>query len=229
MVDLHIYSEKSNYFHSKVWLICLPARTSACIFKDTLWNHTQVFFKFRDSILEICLHLINLNCTLDFLHSMMLSSGAGTSNEIPLQESWFVLPAILITLPIFIYWNQLLWSDNLIFKFYNPQGGIYFITEFDWLWCFLCGTIIQWPKHTQTEYANCFQFHRDIRWRYPRNDLYIISCIARTTDCDNRWRLKWAHNAIWFWTAVSNCSPMPDRLEPSAQFFKFPSNDGNGK
>ena len=82
--------------------------TSACIFKDTLRNHTQVFLKFRDSVLEICLHLINLNCTLDFLHSMMLSSGAGTSNDIPLQESGFALPAILITLPIFIYWNQLL-------------------------------------------------------------------------------------------------------------------------
>ena len=82
--------------------------TSACIFKDTLRNHTQVFLKFRDSILGVCSHLINLNCTLHFLHSMMLSSGAGTSNEIRLQESEFALPAILIILPIFIYWNQLL-------------------------------------------------------------------------------------------------------------------------
>ena len=60
--------------------------TSACIFKDTLKNHTQVFFKFRDSIIEICLRLIKLNCTLHFLPSLILSSGAGTSNEIPLQE-----------------------------------------------------------------------------------------------------------------------------------------------
>ena len=73
--------------------------TSACIFKDTLRNHTQVFFKFRDSIIEVCLHLINFNCTLDFQLSLMQSSGAGTLNEIPLQESALALPAILISLP----------------------------------------------------------------------------------------------------------------------------------
>ena len=73
--------------------------TSACIFKDTLRNHTQVFLKFRDSIIEICSHLINFNCTLDFLLSLMQSNDAGTSNEIPLQESAPALPAILITLP----------------------------------------------------------------------------------------------------------------------------------
>ena len=73
--------------------------TSACIFKDTLRNHTQVFLKLGDSIIEICLHFINFNCTLDFLLSLMQSSGAGTSNEIPLQEGALALPAILITLP----------------------------------------------------------------------------------------------------------------------------------
>ena len=78
--------------------------TSACIFKDTLRNHTQVFLKFRDSINEIFVHLINFNCTLDFLLSLMQSSSAGTSNEIPLQESALALPAILITLP-FSFFN----------------------------------------------------------------------------------------------------------------------------
>ena len=77
--------------------------TSACIFKDTLRNHTQVFLKFGNSILEICLHLINLNCTLDLLPSIMLSSGAGTSNVIPLQERGLALPAIPITLPFSIF------------------------------------------------------------------------------------------------------------------------------
>ena len=122
---IHICIHKiPNYFYSKVWLICLPALTSACIFKDTLRNHTQVFLKFRNSILEICLRLIKLNCTLHFLPSLMLSSGAGTSKDIPLQENGFALPAMLITLPTSIYWNQLLRSDNLIFKFNNPQDGI---------------------------------------------------------------------------------------------------------
>ena len=72
--------------------------TSACIFKDTLRIDTQVFLKFRDSNFEICLHLINSNCTSYFLPSSMLSSGAGTSKEIPLHENGLTLPAILITL-----------------------------------------------------------------------------------------------------------------------------------
>ena len=73
--------------------------TSACIFKDTLRNDAQVFHKFRDSISEICLHVINSNFTSYFLPSSMQSSRAGTSKEIPLQESGLALLAILITLP----------------------------------------------------------------------------------------------------------------------------------
>ena len=72
--------------------------TSACFFKETLRNDTQVFPKFRDSIFEICLHLINSSLTSYFLPSSMQSSGAGTSNKIPLQEKALALPAILITL-----------------------------------------------------------------------------------------------------------------------------------
>ena len=78
--------------------------TSACIFKDALKNHTQIFLKFGESIFEICLHLINLNATLESLLSLMRRSGAGTSKEIPLQESALTLPAILITLP-FSFFN----------------------------------------------------------------------------------------------------------------------------
>ena len=60
-------------------------------------NDTQVFLNFVDSIFEICLHLINSNCTSCFLASSMLSSGAGTSKKIPLHESGISLPATLIT------------------------------------------------------------------------------------------------------------------------------------
>ena len=70
-----------------------------CIFKDTFRNDTQVLFKIRNSILEICLHLINSNCSLNFLPSLMQSSGAGTSKDFPIQESESSLPVILITLP----------------------------------------------------------------------------------------------------------------------------------
>ena len=89
--------------------------TSACIFKDASRNHTQVFLKFRNSVLEICLHLINLNCSLDLLPSIMLSSGAGTSNEIPLQKSGLALPAILITLPFSVF--ELSYSLHKLIQF----------------------------------------------------------------------------------------------------------------
>ena len=68
--------------------------TSACFFKHTLRNDTQVFLKFGDYIFEVCLHLINSNFTSYFLPSSMLSCGAGTSKEIPLHESGLSLPAI---------------------------------------------------------------------------------------------------------------------------------------
>ena len=99
MVDLHIYSWKSQFFLFTVWLICLPAMTSGWILKDTLRNDTQVLLNFRNSTLEVCFYLINSNFTSYFLLSSMHSSGAKTSNEIPLQESGLALSAILITLP----------------------------------------------------------------------------------------------------------------------------------
>ena len=47
----------------QVRINCLPAMTSACTFMDTLKNDTQLFLKFKISIFEICLHLINFNFT----------------------------------------------------------------------------------------------------------------------------------------------------------------------
>ena len=58
-----------------------------------------MFHEFGDSIFESCLHLINYNFTSYLVPSSMQSSGAGTSSEIPLQESGLALFPILITLP----------------------------------------------------------------------------------------------------------------------------------
>ena len=62
--------------------------TSACIFKDTLRNHTQVFLKLRNSILEICLHLFNLNCTLDFLPFIDAQQRRGNIKRNPASGKW---------------------------------------------------------------------------------------------------------------------------------------------
>ena len=191
--------------------------TSACIFKDALRNHTQALLKVRDSITEICLHLINSNCTLDFLPFIDAEQRRGNIKQKPAFWKW---TCTIIDTDHSINLHQLksvVSSTKIIFqKLYNFYDGTQFITEFDWLWCFLRGTIVQWPERTQTQYADCSQFHRDIRRRFPRNDLYIINCIAWTTDCDHRWRLKWAHDALWFWTTAPDRPPQPKRFESAA-------------
>ena len=73
--------------------------TSACIFKDILKNHTQIFLEFRNSILRFVYISLTSTALLNSFLPLMQISGAGTSNEIPLQENALALPAILITLP----------------------------------------------------------------------------------------------------------------------------------
>ena len=123
----------------KVWLNCLPAMKSACIFKDTLRNDTQLFLEFRDSIFEICLNLINSDCTSYFLPSSMLSSGAKTSKKIPLQESGLALPAILITLRLSFFEISCI-IKKLFDSFFSIQYVIQYPDWFHGLWCVLCGT-----------------------------------------------------------------------------------------
>ena len=94
-------------------------------FQDTLRSDTQAFLKFRDSIFEICLHLIHSNSTLYFLPSVMLSSSAGTSKEIPLHEIGLSLPAILITLSFTLF--RFSCSVNKLFSFlskFNMSSNI---------------------------------------------------------------------------------------------------------
>ena len=73
--------------------------TSACISKGVLRNHTQIVLEFRTSILRFVYISLTSTALLISYLPLMQSSGAGTSNEIPLQECPLALPAILITLP----------------------------------------------------------------------------------------------------------------------------------
>ena len=74
--------------------------TSSCIFKDTFRKDTRVFLKFKISIIEICLHLINSSYTPYFLTTSTLSRNEGTSKEIPPDEKCFSLPAIPMTFSV---------------------------------------------------------------------------------------------------------------------------------
>ena len=150
--------------------------TSACIFKDALRNHTQVFLKFRDSIFEICSHLINLNGTLDSLLSLKRSSGAGTSNEIPLLKNGFPLPAILIILLIFIYWNQLLWQ-KLFNLFFFIRYVIKYLAWFYRFWCILRRTAIGWTQSAKKQLAGHIKFNRAIGASSSKDAIDLYDCI----------------------------------------------------
>ena len=73
-------------------MICLPAVTSACIFKDTLRNDTQVLLIFKISIFEICFHPINSNCTPYFLTSPTLTRDAARSKKSRLKKMNYHCP-----------------------------------------------------------------------------------------------------------------------------------------
>ena len=62
--------------------------TSACIFKDTLRNHTQVFLEFRNSILRFVYISFNFNCTLDFLPFIAAEQRRGTIKGNPASGKW---------------------------------------------------------------------------------------------------------------------------------------------
>ena len=72
-----------KYFIQKPDYFCLPAITSACIFKDTLRNQTQVFFKVRNTILRFVYNSFNFNCTLDFLPSTDAEQRCGNIKRNP--------------------------------------------------------------------------------------------------------------------------------------------------
>ena len=73
--------------------------TSACILKDILRNHTQIFLEFKIFFLRFVYISFNFNCTLDFLPAIDAEQRRGNIKQIPLQASAVVLPAVLITLP----------------------------------------------------------------------------------------------------------------------------------
>ena len=56
---------------------------SACIFKDILRNHTQIFLEFRNPILRFVYISFNFNCTLDFLASIDAEQRRGNIKRNP--------------------------------------------------------------------------------------------------------------------------------------------------
>ena len=78
--------------------------TSACILKDTLRNDTQVFLKFRDFILEICLHLINWNFTSYFLPTFIdAEKRRGNIKGNPASWNWIIITRNTDHFLIFIF------------------------------------------------------------------------------------------------------------------------------
>ena len=64
---------------------------SACIFKDTLRNPTQIFLEFKNSILRFVYISFNFNCTLDFLPSNDAEQRRGNIKGNPASGKWTII------------------------------------------------------------------------------------------------------------------------------------------
>ena len=109
----------------KVWLNCLPAMTSACILKDTLRNDTQMFLKFRDSIFEICLHLINSNFTSYFLTHRCWAAAREHQRKSRFMKVDYHYPQYC-SLFLFYFSNSVARSKNYLFFFLNSTCPLKF-------------------------------------------------------------------------------------------------------
>ena len=89
------HSENFKFIYLQVWLIFLPAMTSAFIFEDATRNDTQMSFIFKRFLhFSVCVPPINFNFTSYSLTSTTLTLSAGTSKDISLDESESLFPAI---------------------------------------------------------------------------------------------------------------------------------------
>ena len=94
--------------------------TSACIFKDTLRNDTQVFLKFRDSVFEICSQLELHFLLLTFIDAEQ-RSGNITGN--PASQKWTIINRNTDHSLIFIISQIQLFDQEFIqFPFLKPTN-----------------------------------------------------------------------------------------------------------
>ena len=125
--------------------------TSACIFKDTLKNDTQVFLKFKVSVFEICSHFINFSFTPYFLTPSELSKNAGTTVEIPPDGKWFIVTSNT---------NHFLISTSLIQLLRQETISSFFKSK-----------ISRWPPITQwTHWTPTYSLWSNSRMRQAHNE-----------------------------------------------------------
>ena len=169
--------------------------TSACIFKDTLRNETQVFHEFKDSFFEICLHLINSNSTTYFLTSSMLSGGAGTAKEIPPDQMWGIITRNNDHFLISFF--QFSCSIKKFIQFHlKIQHGFKHFNRFSGFRRILRGATLEGAKSTTKQLPEYSEFDGAIRDLHNRAAYSFLGCIPRTTNRNSQWWLQWTDNAI---------------------------------
>ena len=125
--------------------------TSTCIFKDTLRNDTQVFFRFKDSTLRI-LYISSFQ-----LHSW-LPKFIDAEQELGkyqrkchLMKSELSLPAIPVFFRFQFHWisccDKKIFIHFLILKI---QDGLHYLIGFNGLRCILRGATVERTKPTTT-------------------------------------------------------------------------------
>ena len=118
MVDSYVCSVTIKIFCFQVSLICLPAMTSAWIFKVALRNDTQVSLISQSSFFQFVYVLSTSNFSNDYLTSPIQSQTAGTTEVFLLHELTAASCTSLIIRSIKIFLYQYMFINFIDINFH---------------------------------------------------------------------------------------------------------------
>ena len=180
---------KFQLFYSKVWLICLPAMTSACISKDMLRNHTQVFLRSRNSILRfVYISSISTALLTSYLHWCWAAAREHQTKscfrkvDSHYSQKWSLYQSSSIEISSF---------DNIysIYSFFSIRYVIKYLAGFYPLWCVLCRTDIEWNQSAKKQLAGYIKLNWAIRTSCNEDAINNHDCIPSTLYYYYSWRL----------------------------------------
>ena len=204
-----------NFF--QVWLTCLPAMTTACIFKDTLNNKTHLFFNFKISIFEICLHPINFYFFRYFQTSSFQFLTAGISKLFRFMNTYrrssVSLQSLIQSLILFsISYSQLL---HQTFKFFNSSTfkKPLKMTSYDSFVFF----VEQKSSEPSLQRNNTLNVLNSTELKGDAE--ILLSYISQTRKYHHSGRLQWTNDSIRVWNWTTNCLTEPQWPQSSGKSF----------
>ena len=168
----------------KVWLICLPAMTSACISR----MHWGTILKHSLNLETPFLRFVYISSTCAALLTLYFHWCGAAAREHQTKSRFRKMDSRYQR-----YWSlfhsHLLLSVTCFINLYNFDKQNDF-TQFDGLWwlsCVLCGSKFKGIQSTKTQFAQYSQLYWDIGAAYDTDALNIVNSIPRAAHLHNRW------------------------------------------